>query len=301
MTQPLVSVIVPVYNTGKEASKLVDLFLSIYDNIEIVLVDDGSEDDSLKLLQEKQKQNKKVFVYTKKNGGASSARNFGIDKATGEYILFMDSDDEVEKSYVKKLVAAITKKGVDLAMAGKLYRRLATGHEKALFVNPLDPQREDETFKNYVLRLLNSDGRIYAVNDKIFRADIIKNNHLKFEENVTFAEDTRFVLNYLSNIEGRIEFIYEPLYIYNFGTETSTVSNSSLEWKNWVSTYEFVKKWVGEPATKTEQKGLKKLKTRWKISHALAVARSTKKFSEKTKYLNPLLLIPSQIIVKFRR
>lgn len=299
MKQPLVSVIIPVYNTGKETAKLVDFFLGIYENIEMVIVDDGSTDDSFKILKEK--ENNRVHVYTKKNGGASSARNFGIEKATGEYILFMDSDDEVKKSYVKKLVAAITKEGVDLAMAGKLYRRLATGREKALFTNPADPQRPGETFKTYILRLLNLDGRIYAVNDKIFRADIIKQNHLKFDEKEAFGEDTRFILDYLSNIDGRIEFIYEPLYIYNFGTETSTVAKSSVYWKNWESTYEYVKNWVGEPITKSEEKGLKKLRMRWRISHALAVARSPKKFSEKTKHLNIFLLIPAQIIVKFRR
>lgn len=300
MTSPLVSVIIPVYNTGKVAAKLTDFFLDIYDNLEIILVDDGSSDDSYKILEEKT-SNKKVKLFHKENGGASSARNYGIDKAAGEYIVFMDSDDEVRKDYLKKLVSGITKKGVDLVTTGKLYHRLATGQKKNLFTNEITPQRDGETFKNYILRLLNSDGRMYSVNNKIFRADIVKNNHLKFDEKATFAEDTRFVLDYLNNIEGRIEFIYEPLYVYNFGTETSTVTSSSLVWENWESTYDFVKNWVGEPITKEEEKNLKKLRARWKISHALAVARSTKKFSEKTKYLNPLLLIPSQIIVKFRR
>lgn len=300
MTSPLVSVIMPIYNTGKSAAKLTDFFLDIYDNLEIILVDDGSSDDSYKILEEKT-SNKKVKLFHKENGGASSARNYGIDKAAGEYIVFMDSDDEVRKDYLKKLVSGITKKDVDLVTTGKLYHRLATGQKKNLFTNEITPQRDGETFKNYILRLLNSDGRMYSVNNKIFRADIIKNNHLKFDEKATFAEDTRFVLDYLNNIEGKIEFIYEPLYVYNFGTETSTVTSSSLVWENWESTYDFVKNWVGEPITKEEAKSLKKLRARWKISHALAVARSTKKFSEKTKYLNPILLIPSQIIVKFRR
>jgi len=306
MTTPLISVIIPIYNTGESAAKLTDFFLDIYDNLEIILVDDGSSDDSYKLLKEKFCSDKKsstdcVKLFHKENGGASSARNYGIDKATGEYIVFMDSDDEVRKDYLKKLVSGITKKDVDLVTTGKLYHRLATGQKKNLFTNEITPQRDGETFKNYILRLLNSDGRMYSVNNKIFRADIIKDNHLKFDEKATFAEDTRFVLDYLNNIEGKIEFIYEPLYVYNFGTETSTVTSSSLIWENWESTYDFVKNWVGKPITKEEAKNLKKLRARWKISHALAVARSTKKFSEKTKYLNPFLLIPSQIIVKFRR
>jgi glycosyltransferase involved in cell wall biosynthesis len=303
---PKVSVIIPVYNTGKEAAKLTEFFLENYPKLEIILVDDGSKDDSYDILKklaanQKNEQTSTINVYTKKNGGASSARNYGIEKATGDYIVFMDSDDEVRKDYLVKLVDGITEENVDLVTTGKLYHRLATGQKKNLFTNEIAPKRPDETFKNYILRLLNSDGRMYSVNNKIFRADIIKKNHLRFDEKATFAEDTRFVLDYLKNIEGEIKFIYEPLYVYNFGTETSTVASSSLIWENWISAYEFVKNWVGEPITKEESKNLKKLLTRWKISHALAVARSTKKFGEKTKYLNPFLLIPSQIIVKFRR
>ncbi|MBO7560458.1 glycosyltransferase family 2 protein [Candidatus Saccharibacteria bacterium] len=306
---PKVSVIIPVFNTGKVVENLVEKFLKNYPNLEMILVDDGSKDNSYEILEsfkekfdkrEKTSQNT-VAVYRKENGGASSARNFGIEKATGEYIVFMDSDDDVRDDYLVKLVDGITEDGVDLVTTGKLYYRLATGQKKNLFTNKITEQRPDETFKNYILRLLNSDGRMYSVNNKIFRADIVKNNHLRFDEKATFAEDTRFVLDYLDHIEGVIKFIYEPLYVYNFGTDTSTVTSSSLIWDNWESTYAFVKNWVGEPITKEEKKSLKKLRMRWKVSHALAVARSTKKFSEKTKYLNPILLIPSQVIVKFRR
>ncbi len=308
-TTPRVSVIIPIFNTGKVVENLVEKFLKNYPNLEMILVDDGSKDDSYEILERIQSNFKKskkdsqneVAIYKKENGGASSARNFGIEKATGEYIVFMDSDDDVRDDYLVKLVDGITEEGIDLVTTGKLYYRLATGQKKNLFTNKIAEKRPDETFKNYILRLLNSDGRMYSVNNKIFRADIVKNNHLRFDEKATFAEDTRFVLDYLNHIEGEIKFIYEPLYVYNFGTDTSTVTSSSLIWENWESTYAFVKNWVGEPITKEELKNLKKLRLRWKVSHALAVARSTKKFGEKTKYLNPLLLIPSQVIVKFRR
>lgn len=301
-SNPKVSVIVPVFNTGKVAAELTEKFLTMYPNLEMILVDDGSKDDSYEELQSvAKKHTDNVCAYHKENGGASSARNFGIEKATGEYIVFMDSDDEVREDYLVKLVDDITEENVDLVTTGKLYHRLATGQKKNLFTNEIKEKQPDETFKNYILRLLNSDGRMYSVNNKIFRADIIKKNHLKFDETATFAEDTRFVLDYLNHIEGEIKFIYEPLYVYNFGTETSTVTSSSLVWENWESAYDFVKKWVGEPITKEESKNLKKLRARWKVSHALAVARSTKKFSEKTKFLNPILLVPAQVIVKFRR
>ena len=91
MKLPLVSVIVPVYNTGKLAKKLTENILrDKYENVEIILVDDGSTDDSLSIL--KSIKNSKVKVYNKKNGGPSAGRNFGIEKAKGEYLLFIDSN-----------------------------------------------------------------------------------------------------------------------------------------------------------------------------------------------------------------
>ena len=300
MSSPLVSIIIPVYNTGSTAKKLAEKLLKdSYKNIEIIAVDDGSTDDSEKVLQGIQDERMKVF--RKVNGGASSARNFGIKKSSGEYTVFIDSDDDIAKDYIKKLVDTITKTGAQMVTVGKLYRRLNNGHEKALFVNMTPAREKNETLKCYILRLLNFDGRIYAVNNQIFITKIIKENNLTFDESQDFAEDTRFVLDYLKHTDGKIEFIYEPLYIYNFGTETSIVKESSLKWENWEKLSDFIRKWVGEPLTKEEAEGTKRLFKRWKVSHALAVARSSKKFSEKTKFLNPFLLIPAQIIVKFRR
>lgn len=92
MAKPLVSVIIPVYNTGKAAIKIIDdLLRGTYSELEIVVVDDGSTDDSLATL--KQIKDKRVKVFDKPNGGVSSARNYGIKKATGSLISFVDSDD----------------------------------------------------------------------------------------------------------------------------------------------------------------------------------------------------------------
>lgn len=100
----LISVVVPVYNVENYLSKCIDTILcQTYENIEIILVDDGSKDSSGIICDEYQKKDPRIKIIHKKNGGLSDARNAGIKKATGKYITFIDSDDYIEKDYVEYL------------------------------------------------------------------------------------------------------------------------------------------------------------------------------------------------------
>ena len=109
-TQTKISVLIPVYNTEKYLRECVDSTISqTYSQLEIILVDDGSADNSGKICDEYAQNDKRVKVIHKPNGGLSSARNVGIDKATGEYIAFVDSDDYLKKDYVEKLLETIKK------------------------------------------------------------------------------------------------------------------------------------------------------------------------------------------------
>jgi glycosyltransferase involved in cell wall biosynthesis len=318
-----VSVIMPVYNTGKEAVKLI---LSIakgnYKNLEIIIVDDGSTDESPAFLKEFVRQYKLKFkgklvpevkLFEKENGGVSTARNFGLKKATGKYIAFTDSDDGVDKNFYKKMVEAIRQYEelksrdlkVALAVSGVHYKRLNTKHEKDIYCKELKGRGPDESFKEYVLRMLYTDGRLYAVSNKLFRADIIKHFNITFDESMSFAEDTKFTLEYLSAAErvhySRIEYVLEPLYHYNFGTPTSIVGDSSLSWGNWLKSYRDVEAFAGKKKSKKAKKYLKRIFARWKISHALAVARSNQSFGHKVQHVSLVKLIPAEIVIKFRR
>ncbi len=318
-----VSVIMPVYNTGKEAVKLIlSIVKGNYKNLEIILVDDGSTDDSCVFLKEFVRQYKIKFkgkkvpdlkLYEKENGGVSTARNFGLEKATGKYIAFTDSDDLVDKNFYRKMVEAIKKYEnlksrdlkVTLAVSGVHYKRLNTKHEKDIYCKEIKGRGPDESFKEYVLRLMYTDGRLYAVSNKLFRAEIIKQFNIRFDESMTFAEDTKFTLEYLAAADrvhySRIEFVLEPLYHYNFGTPTSIVGNSSLSWGNWLKSYNDIEKFIGRKRSKKTKRYLNKIFLRWKVSHALAVARSNQSFGHKLQHLNLAKLIIAEIIIKFRR
>lgn len=299
MTQSLISIIIPVYNTGGSAKKLIQKLLKDrQQNLEIIAVDDGSTDDTLKQL--KAIKHPRLKIYHQTNKGAAAARNFGLTKAKGKYLIFIDSDDDISTNFVTELYQAIQNPEVDLAMTGIKYNRIYQKTTSDVYLSPQPKIDHHQTRKSYILGLLNFDGRLYSVINKIFRAEIIHQNQLQFEEGIDFAEDTRFVLNYLKYASGDIISIPKPLYIYNYGTATSTVSSSSILWKNWQASYNFTKNWLGPNPTQSELKQLKKLKLRWKISHALAVARSNQPLVKKLKYLNPAFLALATLAKHFR-
>lgn len=117
MKNPLISIIVPCYKVEKYLHKCIDsIICQTYSNLEIILVDDGSPDNSGKICDEYAKRDNRIKVIHKKNGGLSDARNTAIDIATGEYILFIDSDDYVSFNHVEHLYEVISKYNSDIAI-----------------------------------------------------------------------------------------------------------------------------------------------------------------------------------------
>lgn len=102
---PLISVIVPVYNVERYLNQCIDSILAqTYKDFELILVDDGSKDKSGEICDEYVKKDSRIRVFHKKNGGVSSARNYGIDNAQGTYICFVDSDDWVDETYLEDML-----------------------------------------------------------------------------------------------------------------------------------------------------------------------------------------------------
>ena len=316
--KPLISVIIPIYNTGDSAVKLLNkLTKQSYENLEIICVDDGSKDGSFNLVSEFIRQSKlknknlNMTILRQKNQGAAGARNLGLKKASGEYVTFIDSDDEVKKTHIEDLVKSLEKDPRNaLSVCGYVYRRLRMQTEKNFFTNEIWTGLEEVNFRAYILSLLASDGRMYAAINKMFRLSVIKKAKVEFPVGWDFAEDTMFVLRYLKAAEeagfNRIGMVLKANYIYNYGTETSTVASSSMKFSNWQQSFQNITKWAEDKNDSTEvkklkQKWLKKLYLRFKISHALAVARSAMPLTKKWKYLNPLVLPLASLAAKIRK
>lgn len=316
--KPLISVIIPIYNTGDSAVKLLNkLTKQSYENLEIICVDDGSKDGSFDLVSEFIRQSKlknknlNMTILRQKNQGAAGARNLGLKKASGKYVTFIDSDDEVEKTHIEDLLKSLEKDPRNaLSVCGYVYRRLRMQTEKNFFTNEIWTGLEEVNFRAYILSLLASDGRMYAAINKMFRLSVIKKAKVEFPVGWDFAEDTMFVLRYLKEAEeagfNRIGMVLKANYIYNYGTETSTVASSSMKFSNWQKSFQNIAKWAenkndSAEIKKLKQKWLKKLYLRFKISHALAVARSAMPLTKKWKYLNPLVLPLASLAAKIRK
>lgn len=116
MKEDLISIIIPVYNVEKYLNKCIDSIINqTYKNIEIILVDDGSMDNSGKICDEYARKDKRVKVIHKENGGVSDARNFGIDNSNGQYIAFVDSDDYIANDYVEYLYKILKENKADIS------------------------------------------------------------------------------------------------------------------------------------------------------------------------------------------
>ena len=205
--ESLVSIIVPVYNVEEYLRACVDSLLAqTYTNFELLLIDDGSTDSSAELCDESGQQDCRVKVVHKLNGGVSSARNLGIALAQGEYMCFADSDDWVEKNYVKDLFFSM-KDDVDFVMSDFMY----TCGKDYKYVPP----------KSYFATgdvdiLFSTYGKLqtcFSPYAKLFKSQIIKDKEIHYDENVHHGEDCIFVFQYLSNVK-KVAFSPNVNYCY---------------------------------------------------------------------------------------
>ena len=269
---PKVSIIIPIYNVNKYLPKCLDSVISqTYKNLEIILIDDGSTDNSGLVADDYAKKDKRISVTHQKNAGQSTARNNGIKKATGNFISFIDADDEIKPDFIKELLSAFTN-NTSLSVCGMHYKRLKTKTAEDVYIKKIRPRRKNESKKAYILYLLTTDGRMYSSVNKLYKANIVKD--LQFDKSLNFAEDTKFVLEYLEKTPGEIAFVDKPLYIYNFGTETSTINSTAVSWGNWKNAYKILKKWLGSRPSAKEKFWLEAVYSRWHISYIRSKRRA---------------------------
>lgn len=200
-----ISVIIPVYNTEKYLEKCLDSIVrQTYKNIEILIVDDGSKDNSYKIYEKYNDKDDRVHIITKINGGLSDARNCGIEKATGEYICFVDSDDYVELNYIEKMYNAIEKEHADICCCGKIVEK---GNKKSL-IN-CKTEFVVNSFEALKLYLQKSEIDNSAV-DKLYRKELF--DKIKFPVGRYFEDiGTVYKLFFVAN---KIVHINNPLYHY---------------------------------------------------------------------------------------
>ncbi len=210
---PEISIIIPVYNSEKYLEKCITSILNqIFINFELILVNDGSIDNSRSICEKYKNKDKRIKLFNIENSGVSSARNLGIENSKGKYIMFCDSDDYVESTWCEELYSLIEKNRhayVGCAAMIKDYRSIREQKVCEKISDKLiDVITKKEYFCDYNLKLFNSNW------NKIYERDIILNNNVKFHTDLSLGEDLIFNLEYLRYVEDKIIFINKPLYNY---------------------------------------------------------------------------------------
>ncbi len=205
----MISVIIPIYNSEKYLNECISSVLEqTYKDFELILVDDGSTDESLKICNDFAKTDLRIIVVHQENSGVSIARNRGLKIAKGDFIAFVDSDDFVDNDWLELLLKGITEKNADVAVCGIKF----DGKEKIAECNC-------EIKEQMILRLQEC-GLLYSVVNKLYRKKFILSN---FKEGQVFGEDLIFNLRYFQNIS-TIAIISRALYFYRKDNQTSATT-----------------------------------------------------------------------------
>lgn len=229
--EPLVSVIIPVYNTQRYLEEAVSSILNQkYKNLEVICVDDESTDSSPAILAGFAKKDSRVRVFRKKNGGGgSSARNFGLDRATGEYLYFFDSDDVASPSLIQKAVGRAVETGADVvAFNGFTFKnddlsakQFKDGYNRAVLNNIKTDTFSYRDFPARILELVN----IVPWN-KIVRRSLVADNSIRFDE-LSSTDDLTFSVLCMAYAD-KVAVVDDRLIYYRLGhsgTITSTMKN----------------------------------------------------------------------------
>lgn len=201
---PQVSIVVPIYNVECYIDQCINSLINqTYKNIEIILVNDGSPDNSPFIADRYAEKDPRIHVIHKKNGGLSDARNVGLSLSRGKYICFVDSDDYVELEMIEKTVSQMLVSQVDVLIYG-LYNEIHDEvgniiNKNTVSINPDDPYS--------VMSVIG-----YAWN-KLYNTDFLKKNKLQFEKGLALVEDIVFNEKVFS-VSNRIEYLDVPLYHY---------------------------------------------------------------------------------------
>lgn len=220
-----VSVVIPIYNTENYLSGCVDSVLKqTYNNIEVLLIDDGSKDNSLRIAKNYAAIDSRIRVFHKKNGGVSSARNLGIEKSTGEYIVFVDSDDEIEKQYVETLLSDVFSNR--MIMCG-IVNEYKNGKKTIISSASLD-----KTNFRFYMYADNAVGGFCC--NKIYNKKIISSNNISFNCAIKNCEDMLFNAQYSKYIDS-FDYKKNALYHYRQRSDSATNVSDNIYYKEVIS------------------------------------------------------------------
>ena len=235
----LFSIIIPVYNVEDYLSMCLDSVVNqTYCDIEIIVVNDGSTDASLSIIQEYQKKDKRIKIINQTNQGLSAARNTGIKNASGEYVWFVDSDDYIDIDACKKIADKIKFKCYDVLLLGryrvcgnyKLYDRVSWGEE------------EINNGKQYLLESVAHNIFTASACNKIIKTNLLKQYAIWLEDGILY-EDLYFVFKCLFHAQS-VTGLEQPSYFYRQDRQSSIVNTIKERDKDILKTIVFIENYI---------------------------------------------------------
>jgi glycosyltransferase involved in cell wall biosynthesis len=207
--KPLVSIIVPVYNIGEYVGKCLESVCGqSYENLEILVIDDGSTDESGKICDEFAAKDKRLKVYHKKNGGLSDARNFGISKAKGIYIIFIDGDDYIERNFVSRMID-VGSSNTDVVICG---------------YNDVVPCEMVMSGKESAIRLLVKQENLDVIAcNKMYGRKIFDDKNIRYPVNEKYEDS----LTTYKILAGAKRVFYIPVSLYHYVIREGSIMNSA--------------------------------------------------------------------------
>lgn len=252
-----VSVIIPVYNSKKYLKKCLDSVMNQnYFNYEVLIIDDGSTDDSPNIIDEYENRFNNIKAFHNKNNGVSYCRNFGIEKANGEYIMFQDSDDWLANdSAISNLVSGI--KDCDF-VCGSFTEIWPFLNRKVILKENIYKNNENkESFSEVIFNMHE------ACWGRLFKKKLLVNNNIKFKEHIKNGEDAIFIHDYMS-ICNLISCIDKIVYCYNKLESNTLVSKFDKDLFKWrkqeaLSRFNAYDKWCSNPSFYKSEMSIKYL------------------------------------------
>ena len=205
---PLVSVIVPVYNAAKFLPTCLNSIINqTYQNLEVIIINDGSTDNSPDIIEQYNEKDNRIKAFTQKNQGLSGARNTGLSKATGDYVTFVDSDDKIEPTMIEKLLSALNEAESDIAVCSfkEIFKNKKTTH-----FNKQDYPKTVYHTEQALRAMLKEEGFMVSATMKLFPINYFKN--IKFPLG-KLHEDVGTTYKLIMKAS-KVVFVPDELYIY---------------------------------------------------------------------------------------
>lgn len=286
----MISVIIPAYNAASTLKECVEsIIISNSGDVdyEIILVNDGSTDETESICQSLASNYPQVNYLSKFNGGVSAARNYGLKHAKGEYICFVDSDDKVLPEYLSEISRKAS--NADITFFGFKKHVVSTGNTLTMSPQRIDTLSERNKIEDAMAWLLNNPtANFFGFTwSKIFRANIIKKWGISFNTDLRIKEDEIFTLEYCRHIS-TLQILEKPLYYYN-------IFESSLSHSNPYIRYDILMDAYSSLAYQFESKCLKKTLMDISMHYALGYIRKLKREKDlKNEILSQIdeLIIP---------